>query len=72
MILLNDTELLEGFTGAIGFILFNVFLRNYLSVDPTLELFVAWGIVWYFRKMINNIYIHKLKKRGIQLGHVSL
>ena len=72
MLLLSDTELLEGFSGATGFILFSVFLRNYLSLNPNFELFVAWILVWYFRKIIGNIYIQKFKSRGKEFQHIII
>ena len=64
MLLLNDNEFLEGISGALGFILFRQYLTRYLSLDPMIELFIAWALVWYFRKVVNNIYIQKFKNKG--------
>ena len=62
MMLLNDTELLEGIIGASGFIVLKI-LMNYVNMNPRFELFVAWAAVWYFRKISLNIYKSKIKKR---------
>ena len=67
MLLLNDKELLEGVSGATGFILFSVLLTKYSSLDPIVELFFAWILVWYFRKIVNNIYVQKFKTKDINL-----
>ena len=72
MLLLNDKELLEGISGATGFILFSVLLTKYLSLNPIIELFFAWVLVWYFRKIVNNIYIQKFKNKGINFFSINL
>ena len=72
MLLLTGTELLEGISGATGFIIFKVLLTKYLSYHPITELFLAWVLVWYFRKIINNIYFQKYKKKGITIPSINL
>ena len=72
MLLLNDKELLEGISGATGFVLFSVLLTQYLSLYPIVELFFAWVLVWYFRKIVNNIYVQKFKTKGINLMSINL
>ena len=72
MLLLNDIELLEGISGATGFVLFSVLLTKYLSFNPITELFFAWVLVWYFRKIVNNIYVQKIRKNGITLPSINL
>jgi len=67
MLLINDNELLEGISGATGLILLRVFLFKYLSLNPHFELFISWMLVWYFRKIVNNIYTHKYKNKGHKL-----
>ena len=72
MLLLNDKELLEGITGATGFILFNYFLREHLNLNPVFEMFIAWVLVWYFRKIVINIYVQQFKNKGLKLTTIKL
>ena len=72
MLLINDNELLEGISGATGFILFRVFFLKYVSLNPHFELFIAWILVWYFRKIVNNIYVQNYKNKGKHLISIKL
>lgn len=66
MLILTDRAILEGISGAIGFILFRRYLTQYLELDPNMELFIAWALVWYFRRFIDNIFKYYKQKYNIK------
>ena len=72
MLLLNDEELLEGISGATAFILLKIFFYKYIPLNTYTESFIAWILVWYFRKIVNNIYVQKYKKKGKHLISINL
>tara|TARA_Y100001970_G_C14232725_1_gene859697 strand:- start:283 stop:504 length:222 start_codon:yes stop_codon:yes gene_type:complete len=73
MILLYDTELLEAVTGSLGYVLFKILLfKNKIIFIHIFEGFIAWMLIWIFRKIINNVYEQKFKKKGYQLTDISI
>ncbi len=72
MLLLSDSELLEGFSGGIGLVLFHYLTTKNTSHSVMIGLFVAWSFVWYFRKIVDNIYIQSFQKKGHKLPSIHL
>tara|TARA_Y100000590_G_C15671780_1_gene996520 strand:- start:734 stop:955 length:222 start_codon:yes stop_codon:yes gene_type:complete len=73
MILLYDTELLEAVSGSLGYVLFKILLfKNKILFIHIFEGFITWMLIWIFRKIINNVYEQKFKKKGYQLTDISI
>ena len=73
MIIIKDTEILEGIAGGLGIIifvtLFNMLFQN--SNDILLKSF-NWILIWAFRKLCVNIYKYKFKTTGKQLPDIII
>ena len=53
---INKEQLVEGVLGASAFVIFIVYLREYVQWNIALEGFVAWTLFWWMRKIGVNIY----------------
>jgi len=53
---ISEEQLVEGVLGATAFVLFIVYLRQYVEWNIALEGFVAWTLFWWMRKVGVNIY----------------
>ena len=62
---ITEYEIVEGILGAIGFVFFSMFLREYVEMNIFLEGLIAWTCFWWLRKVGLNVYI-KLKNKKIR------
>ena len=67
MLLIKDTEVLEGFAGALGIYFTRIIISDYLLHKPYMLIGIAWFVSWYIRKITINYYInwkrlHKQRK----------
>tara|TARA_B100000925_G_C22007636_1_gene474439 strand:+ start:1850 stop:2032 length:183 start_codon:yes stop_codon:yes gene_type:complete len=53
---MSKEQLLEGVLGATAFVIFLIYLRQYVEWSVALEGFVAWTLFWWMRKIGINIY----------------
>ncbi len=56
MIRLTDKELVEGFLGSLGWVMFFFYLRNRVEWPTPIEGFLAWTLLWWLRKIGMHIY----------------
>lgn len=61
---ISKEQLVEGVLGASAFVIFIIYLRQYVEWNIAVEGFVAWTLFWWMRKIgvnIYRIYINKHK-----------
>ena len=56
MITITNDQLLEGFLGALGWVLFWYYFKNRAQYSIVVEGFIAWTLVWWLRKIGINLY----------------
>lgn len=69
MLFITDNEFMEGVFGGIGALIFLTYLRNHMMVNKYklfFFIFITWGLFWWTRKILMNVYIYIKKKYGIK------
>lgn len=66
MIRLTDKELVEGFLGSLGWVMFFFYLRNRLEWPTPIEGFLAWTLLWWLRKIGMHAYVAAKENNNIK------
>ena len=56
MTILTKDQIIEGIVGAIGWILFVYYFKNFMNWSAQIEGAVAYILVWFLRKIVMNLY----------------
>uniref|UniRef100_A0A6C0JBN3 Uncharacterized protein n=1 Tax=viral metagenome TaxID=1070528 RepID=A0A6C0JBN3_9ZZZZ len=53
---ITEEQIVEGVLGASAFVIFFIYLREYVQWSVALESFVAWTLFWWMRKVGVTLY----------------
>lgn len=56
ILLIDDTQIIEGIIGGLGTAFSSLLLIRYLKVSMFLAIVLTWMLTWFLRKIIVNVY----------------
>lgn len=56
ILLIDDTQIIEGIIGGLGTAFSSLLFKRYLKVSMFLAIVLAWMLTWFLRKIIVNVY----------------
>ena len=59
--LIDDEHIFEGILGGIALAIFTYYLQKHKPTPPIVDIFLAFILAWYIRRVGVNLYLHYTK-----------
>jgi len=70
ILILKDTEVIEGVIGAVFTVIFAYYFKEYRGFHGYNAIMAAWISVWFVRKSLLNLFIYAKKAYHLSDNHI--